>query len=249
MGDNLICTRVQYGIMPYGPAYGQRAIEIEVGLNQDQPLIWDHENPHTVPVYSQFIQRLKDQDLEGSYTKTLDGTQSTFLVFRGGEIERLENVEEWSALYRAITQDCIELSKKILKDNPESLLKGNVKPPFMVYVGTPTVFTASRDWYQHFNVVLAEIDFRTPAYLSVVSQTALQEMLNHPNSLALAFVDDPNQLNDFYQPMKKIRKTVVIECASHDRGITPAVLERAMDGNYKYCTFYEEDWRGLPAIY
>jgi hypothetical protein len=188
-----------------------------------------------------FMSKLEALGLEGMYTKALDGTQSVFLLFRGGDIEKLESSEEWSAFYTAITRDNIDFGREVLKLDPAALVKGNFKPPFMIYLGKPTTFTATRDWYQHFNIVLAKIDFRED---EEISQIALQEILNHQNGQVLAIVDNVSQLDKFYPSMSQLRKTIVVSTVLGNKKI----FDECLTKNYRYFQHETAFWDTLNTV-
>jgi len=237
----LRCKSVKFGAMPYGPATGQRALEVTIEMDPDSTQGWNREDPREVPCYNQFRDILERESLEAAYTKAIDGTQSVFLIFKGGSIETIDAAEEWNAFATAVTRDNIDFGKQILKLDPAALIKGQIKPPFMIYRGKPTVFTATRDWYQNFNVVLAEIDFTDGA--QGVSQVALQEMINHQNGQVMAFVDDVSQLGVFFQPMNQIRKTCVVDVSEV---VGQEIFDLCMERNYRYYLLNLHDWKDNP---
>jgi hypothetical protein len=243
--EQLECRSVKLGVMPYGPAYGQRSIEIVLESKSDNFRSWTHEDVRSVPCYEDFITKVREAEIEGMYTKAIDSTQSVFLLFRGGSIERTEHAEEFNAFVKAVTGDCIDLAKRILKDDPAALIKGQVKPPFMIFFGQPLTFTATRDFYQHFNVVLPQIDFRAP--LSNVSQIALQEMLNHQNSVCLALVNQSHQLESFYPQMNVIRKTVVVD-TTDEMDESRLIYSECVKKNYRYVRYYSGSWSAAVTI-
>jgi len=237
----LRCESVKCGAMPYGPAAGQRMLEVRLVDDPGSDQGWNREDPREVPCYGTFRDILERDGLEGAYTKVIDGSQATFLLFVGGDIERIESAEEFDAFVTAITRDNIDFGREILKLNPAAVLKGEIKPPFMVFIGEPRTFTATRDWYQNFNVVLAKVDFRTEHQ---ISQVALQEMLNHQNGQVLALVDDPSQLERFYTPMNHIRKTTVIDFTRNGR----EVFDKCLSVNWRYYHHDPVRWNDLEEI-
>jgi hypothetical protein len=210
--------------------------------NEDEK--WNSkEGPREHPTFKEFSNLLSEKDLEPEYSKAIDGTQGTFLIFKGGELEKVENQSSFEALYAGITKDCIDFAKRIMETRPQSLITGEVKPPFMIFLGTPKVFSGTRDFYQSFNVLLPTIDFRKEEDFS---QIALQEMTNHQNCVNLAFVSSKDQIEKFPDQLFKMRKTIVVYTG--DRTKYKEVFDECFSKNLRTTTFFEDDYKGCRII-
>ena len=219
---------IRYGVPQFGPAAGQRGLEIWTEDDKGSVQGWDRNNPHSVPAYESLIQNLESKELMGLWTKAIDGSQGVFLYWRGGVIETTECEEEFNHLVQAISQDSITLQKELMSrgtDFGSKMLQGHVRPPFMAWFGVPRVFSGGRDWYQNFNFVF--VDEGSHVELNR-SEMAYREILNHNNSQILLKV---RVMKDFdYLPKDvAIRKVSVLDWCGDDK-----VYQRCLDLNYRY---------------
>lgn len=215
---------VLYGVPQFGPAAGQRGLDIEVYDDTGSDQSWDNKNSYDVPVYAEFKETLEKKGFSEVYTKAIDGSQGVFLYWKGGDVEKAEVKVEFEALVNSISQDSITLQKELMKqkkDFASAMLAGGVRPPFMVWHGVPKVFSGTRDFYQSFNFVLAELD-------DGMSEIALREILNHQNSQILVRADKESDLDKIPDKIA-IRKVSVL-----DRSEGLGVYGRCVRDNYRY---------------
>jgi len=103
---------IKHGVPEFGPATGNRGLEIFIENDPEADQSWDRSDPREVPVFKELQAKLIELDLESIYTLAIDGTQRVFLFFRGGDIESPEFAEEADSLFKAISQDSLALELK-----------------------------------------------------------------------------------------------------------------------------------------
>jgi hypothetical protein len=211
---------IEYGMYTFGPMIGQRCLEVAFKEGESTDL------------YAEFKTALINSGHEEQFFDAINGSQSTFISFVGGLIEKGENAEEWGTFVQSISQQSLQLQK-----HPESLKTnmGQLRPPYFIFIGRPKVFTGSRDFYQNFNVVVAIIDN------AEYSQMALQEMLNHQFSVVVVPIDAMHKAPSLISSAKK--KTVVID------GSGGQLVDYCLENSYRYYADARDTPRSLNRVW
>ena len=160
---------VSYGFIPFGPAIGERAIFITIG-NGDEEKDFD--------LFTELESVIDKSKLNDEFINAIDGSNSTFLVFNGGEIEDDTVNEEWDNFNRKLSKKSIDIQMALKKRTDQ------LRPPFCIWSGVPKKFTSTKTFYEYFNCCYAII--KNEDY----SQMALQEIINHKFSAIIVISDD-----------------------------------------------------------
>lgn len=217
---------VELKIASYGPMIGQRGLYITFSDEEPDGDEGAIDDPRSSQVYNEFRTILEKKELSQYYTKAIGRDQTVFFYFQGGEIEKTENAERFNKLYTAISKDAIDHQKDEIGMQGNNVKNpGQLRPPFMVFIGVPRIFTATRDFYQHFNVVVGIIDKTKD--LDTYSETALREMMNHQFSTLVVKATIPEDLDEFKG--LATRKLAVIDYSN-----SLNLYKCCLENNYRY---------------
>jgi hypothetical protein len=151
---------IKYGLIPFGPAGGTRALMIDIGEN-------DAEWKDDWNLYKDLKSKIIDLKLEVDWINAMNGSLSTFIIFKGGVIEKPEHYDEWDKFHRELSRESYE-AQVALKIAPDK-----VRPPYCIWVGIPKEYTSKKSFYEYFNNIYALIIDENYNHM------ALQEIINH----------------------------------------------------------------------
>jgi hypothetical protein len=189
MSLDLYKKEFKFGLIPYGPAIGQRAIQIDIGSNIDTKYVKGD-------TYRIFKEKIKEADLEKQFIEAINGSSSIFLLFKGGGVELNENAIELQEFFLALGKESLEVQKTL------KLAVNKVKPPFCVWYGLPQEFSTKRentgDIFQYFNSCYLIFNSSEDKY----NPLGLQQVLNHQFSMiCMNYVE--NKTEKLYKELKE----------------------------------------------
>lgn len=212
---------IQFGLIPYGPAIGQRSLLIEANNIKDKKKISETDEEYTYDLYDDFKSKL--DKLEKHYIEAINGSSSVFLAFTGDFIKN-DNSQELDEFISKISSESVKIQKS-LKLTPDK-----IKPPFLVWVGTPKEVSSIRqntgDVYQYFNAVY--ILLKSEKY----NQLGVQQALNHQFSSICIYndIDLALKIKNKYGIDKKIS---MISQKDHE-----LVQEKCLQYNFRYYKYF-----------
>jgi hypothetical protein len=190
MSLTLYKKRLDYGLIPYGPAIGQRAIKIDIGNNPETSY-------ESGDLYRIFKQKIKEYELDKEYIEAINGSSSVFLLFKGGAIEKNENAEEWDEFFTALSKESVNVQKTLKLDK-----QGKIRPPFCIWYGLPEEMSSKRagtaDVYQYFNNCFSIISLPLSKKFNGLG---LQQLLNHQFSV-LCIEYKEKETEELYESFK-----------------------------------------------
>jgi len=205
-------NNLEYGLIPFGPGYGERGIIIDIGEISDIT-----EESTLTTLFEKLKIKIKELDLEKQWLTAIDGTNSTFLLFKGNNgIEKEENQPEWDNFNRQLSKESVQI-QMTLKLRPDQL-----KPPFCIWFGKPENFTGNRLFYEYFNCIYGIIE-------NNFNPLATQEIVNHKFS-AITLIANENYksiVDDLNLKYKLNRKLYII-------GKSEELQEYCMIKGYRY---------------
>jgi hypothetical protein len=216
----LTLNKIEWGLVPYGPATGKRALLIDFGENDE---VFDSNNEKTL--YQEFKNKIVEIGYSDYYLSAVNGSHSTFLFFIGGSIEKDVHQAQWDQFNLLMTRDSIDV-QKTLRLSPDKL-----KPPFCIWAGTPTVFSSKRQFYQYFNCIYAILDEK-----SNFSPLALQEVLNHQFSIIAYKIQDTFTSVEKLGEFNLVNKLNLIDMKNLEYA-----REYALQNNYRYYLYTDLD--------
>jgi len=204
-------NNINYGLIPFGPANGQPAIQIDITETEGD---WEKGK-----LFSDFKNMIEDKGLNQEYITAINGSLKNFLVFNGGYIEKENNYNEWDDFHIALSKDSVH-TQTSLKLTPDKL-----KPPFCIWVGHPTWFTGKNNFYQYFNCAYAIV--RNGNY----AQLALQEIINHQFSTVCILSEVYKKIiKELLGKFNLAHKLIVV----NDNNNEDKMLEYCLDSKLKY---------------
>jgi hypothetical protein len=186
---------IKYGLVPTGPAIGVSALQVffdeddseyqsdeyDTGkkweINKETRMI--SENPREL-----FLDFLKKVEKHSMFETTINGKQSCFIVYMGGQIDNPKNFSEYNRFN-------IDLSNRAW--NYQITIGLNVnqqKPPYSIFVGKPQYMTGKNQFYEGFNSIYPVLHLVEDQL--EFNSLALQEIFNGPFSLATIFFENGN---------------------------------------------------------
>jgi hypothetical protein len=205
---------IRYGILPFGPSTGQRSLLINIVDSEEEGELLE----------ASFTNEISKRGLFDQFIEAINGTQSTHLVFMVGTIEKSPNAKEWNDFIAQVSRTSLELQRA--PDITKTKL-GDLRAPFLVFLGVPRVVSGPRDFYQHFNCVIALIDGDD------FSQLALQEMMNHQFSTT---VIRAAYTSDIVKLPSTITKISIL-----DAGQSNELVSHCIEKNFRYYRDYRGD--------
>jgi hypothetical protein len=178
----MIIKSIKYGLVPFGPASGCRAFLIDIRAGEAK------QGSHLM---AELEHQIEMKGLYHQFTSAIDGTNSSQIYFLGGDIEQLENSREWDEFAKALSKRSLETQQALKRID-------QMKPPFMGWVGVPTVFSSTREFYQNFNLCMA-------MYADKFSALAMQEILNHQFSSIIGIDLDTDTLKELSKSYRTLK--------------------------------------------
>jgi hypothetical protein len=236
--------KIEYGIVPTGPALGVSAIQLffeevegEYELDdfdtgkqkwtQNQNRIIEE---HPRELINQFIEIIKKKELLAHYERATNASQSCFIVYMGGIIDKPENFVEFNRFQTDLSNAAwnyqIYEGKKV----------NELRPPYTIFVGIPTYMTGKNQFYEGFNTIYPVIHLSDGANNAKFNSLALQECFNGPFSLATIFFENGNEsdIHDLKQKFKiPNHKMVLIDTPKNKTYLDDIVKEY----NYRYSPY------------
>lgn len=206
----LIVENVHYGLVPYGPGTGNRAIGITF-KEADGDYTYEAEkdengNPVTsdpvliaaAGLLKDILDEVKKQELELPWSNYLLGRE--YLYFIGTETAKTDHRTVIAALLEGLSKMGLEVQKKAFESiAPEDKLgavKKQLHAPMPVWVGEPSYYTGRDTFYENFNLVLLKLPLSEDAKFN---QMTMVEVANHAFSTYILEMDKAN-----FETQKKV---------------------------------------------
>jgi len=201
---------VSFGIPDCGGAIGQRTFYITFA---------EEVFPSPISLWEQLEKKIDEAGLKNYLVPALDGSQSIFWTFQGGLIEKKEYKDQWVQFYKDMSSESIKLQKLARPDQ--------LRPPFMIWTGSPLYFSGLTEFYQSFNVCYAIIKYNKEQ-LSPINNMALTEILNHQQGYAIVETKEPFSID--VALLKRTRKTFI----RHTGTNVEETIKWCIDNNFRY---------------
>lgn len=209
----LVVDNVTYGLVPYGPGTGTRALgvyfkeaegefdyEPEVDEN-GKPITEDKTLINAAGLLKDILNSIKEKSYEQPWASFLLGRE--YVYFIGEETAAPAYRKITAALFEGISKMALEIQQKQFKDIEDekklSAVKKQLHAPMPVFVGTPKYYTGLDTYYENFNLVLLQLPLEEDAKFN---QMATVEVANHAFSVFVLKMD-----KEHFEKQKEILKS------------------------------------------
>lgn len=186
----LVVEKVNYGVVPYGPGTGNRAIgvtfkEVEGNYTYEaekdengQPVTDDPLMINAAGILNDILTEVKAKGYELPWANFLLGRE--YLYFIGTDTASPEGRPVIAAMLEGVSHMALETQKKAFESIAPQDKLGEVKKqlhaPMPVWVGEPKYYTGRDSFYENFNLVLLKVPLTENADFN---QMTMVEVANH----------------------------------------------------------------------
>lgn len=186
----LVVNKVSYGLVPYGPGTGNRAIgiyftevegEFDYVSEKDEKgndLTTDPVTIKSAGLLKDILDSIQAAKLEIPWANFLLGREYTYFI--GEETANPAYRDIIANLMAGLSHMALEVQKKAFKDVEDqdklSAVKKQLHAPMPVFVGQPKYYTGKDTFYENFNLVLLQVPLsENPEF----NQMTMVEVANH----------------------------------------------------------------------
>lgn len=196
----LIVEKVHYGLVPYGPGTGNRAVGItfaeadgeytyEAEKDENgQPVTTDPVMINAAGLLGDILKAIKDQKLELPWANFLLGRE--YVYFIGTETASPEARPIISAMMEGLAHMALDVQKKsfesVAPQDKIGAVKKELHAPMPVWVGEPKYYTGRDTFYENFNLVLLKLPLEED---TTFNQMTMVEVANHAFSTYVLEMD------------------------------------------------------------
>lgn len=186
----LIVDEVNYGLVPYGPGTGTRAIGIsfkevegdfdyEPELDENgKPKVENEKVVIATGILNDILKVIKDKKYEDAWVSFLLGRE--YVYFIGEVIAAPEYREIIGIMFKGISETALEIQKKTFSEVPDeerlAAVKNKLRAPMPVFVCKPKYYTGRDMFYENFNLVLLQLPLTEE---EKINQMTMVEVSNH----------------------------------------------------------------------
>lgn len=174
---------VTYNLCAYGPAIAHPILTIE----------FEHSTEERTPeeLWSDIQEMIQGRvSLRDAYNLATSWKQTVYFLFKGPIFDDKESVEAYRFVFDAISRESAQMQRALL--DAHTINAGQMRPPFFMWEGVPTVFTGTDSKYNDFNVVYTVLNSKTE-----YSPIALQQFMNNPFGTVLIEWEDLEKTQSF----------------------------------------------------
>ena len=186
----LVVDKVQYGLVPYGPGTGTRAIGVTIKeadgdytyeAEKDEkgnPVTSDPATIAAAGLLQDILKEVETQQLKQPWANFMLGRE--YVYFIGEAIASPEHRGVFNVMMEGVAHMALEIQKKAFENTaPEdklSQVKKELHAPMPVWVGEPKYYTGRDQFYENFNLVLLKLPLNEDAKFN---QMTMVEVANH----------------------------------------------------------------------
>lgn len=186
----LVIEKVHYGLVPYGPGTGNRAIGITFAEAEGEytyeaekdekgnPVTTDPTTIAAAGILGDILKEVKEKELELPWANYLLGRE--YIYFIGTCTAAPEHRPVIESLLEGLSKMGLDVQKKSFESiAPEDKLgevKKQLRAPMPVWVGEPKYYTGRDTFYEYFNLVLLKLPLTDGVQFN---QMTMVEVANH----------------------------------------------------------------------
>ena len=181
---NLYIKNIEYGVQKCGPGIGNPSLFITL----DEQEATENKSITGKELYDSLVEKMAQEDFNKYWNIALNGSQKVMIVFTGSVMAKDEHFSTWDEFYTCISQESAIIQKALYENTPQKL-----RPPFIIWMGTPKVFSSQKQFYEYFSMCLGMIDSNEK-----YNDLAVQELLNHTFSNIVITIDNMEEYENKY---------------------------------------------------
>ena len=193
----LIVDEVNYGLVPYGPGTGTRAIGISFkeidGSFDYEPELDENGKPKVenekviiaTGILNDILKVIKDKKYEDAWINFLLGRE--YIYFIGEVIASPEYREIIGIMFKGISETALEIQKKTFSEVPDeerlAAVKNKLRAPMPVFVCKPKYYTGRDMFYENFNLILLQLPLTEDEKINQMTMVEVSIQRNFRKSL------------------------------------------------------------------
>lgn len=178
---NLYIESVVYETQKCGPGFGMPSLFVKFNEEQaDENSLKDGKT-----LYQELIDCINDNKLNSIWNIALNGSQKVHIVFTSSIMAKDEHFSVFDDFYTQISAESATIQKALYQNTPQ-----NLRPPFIIWMDNPSVFSSQKQFYEYFTCCLATIG------KGKYNDLAVQEILNHTFSNIIITADNLDEYTD-----------------------------------------------------
>lgn len=208
----LVVDKVNYGLVPYGPGTGTRALGIYFSTKDGEftyeaekdekgnPITSDKIIINAAGILQDILNEIKNKKYEVPWANFLLGRE--YVYFIGTELASPDYRKIIANLFEGLSHMALEVQKKSFENIEDekklAAVKKQLHAPMPVFVGEPKYYTGRDQFYENFNIILLQLPLGEG---DKFNQMAMVEVANHAFSTFVIKMDKEN-----FEKEKKVLK-------------------------------------------